>query len=406
VTVAYVGSAFATHDGTVTSGSVSYAPTAGNTVILYCNVDATTATSAQTNLGASGTQITTLNNGSNSNFYAFLFANVASGITSFSVTENTFSSGTVWVVEYSGSNGTVTAFNTANSVSFGTAQVIPAISTSLAAGSGLSFGCSSYGGGGTSGHSWTSITGGYTGPVSAYTGGTSGTGAVGMMLYQNNVSGAISAGSYATNTSSMQAGILIALAPVPSGATLAASVFTYSYSLQSVTFAVSAFPPNLLAAAINYNYTLAQASSDFQLTAQGLVYGYTLENAQLVAVASPVNMTAATIYYSIAPQNAQLTLFIPPVGSFPSVVGQYYWVATLMMQQAGVLNPATIGYFGTDPITLVWQKSSFPGGVVLAQVPSAGTVGFKTNSPITLTVSEFAVGASYPAGGTLTGGVA
>ncbi len=217
-----------------------------------------------------------------------------------------------------------------------------------------------------------------------------------------------STGSYQANGSSSSAmnwtAIFAAIKPFAN--TLPASTGTYAYTGSAVTFKLTSDIPNLLAASGTYNYIGAYSSSDFNVIAANGNYFYAGQAAALVAVASPVSMSAASGSYSIAAQTAQLTYFVIPAGGFPSLIGQYYWVATLMLQQSGALNPATIGYFGTDPITLKWQKSPLPGGAILAQSVAPGTLNFKTNSPITLTVSEYPMGAVYPGGGTLTGGVA
>jgi beta-lactam-binding protein with PASTA domain len=79
----------------------------------------------------------------------------------------------------------------------------------------------------------------------------------------------------------------------------------------------------------------------------------------------------------------------------PALIGQQYWDAQQLLQNAGVFSPKSLGFFGTFPIYASWQKSSAPPGTVLAQSIQAG-VPTAPNSQVILTMSEFPMGVSFP----------
>jgi beta-lactam-binding protein with PASTA domain len=88
----------------------------------------------------------------------------------------------------------------------------------------------------------------------------------------------------------------------------------------------------------------------------------------------------------------------PPVQQaniMPSLIGLEYPAALLGLQQLGIFVPASLGYFGTFPITIIWARSAQPPGTVLAQVPQPGTY-VAANGPVTLTASEFPMGVAFP----------
>lgn len=88
----------------------------------------------------------------------------------------------------------------------------------------------------------------------------------------------------------------------------------------------------------------------------------------------------------------------PPVVApniMPSVVGIEYLEVILILQQQNIFVPASLGYFGTYPIAVIWQQSAFPPGTVLAQVPQPGTY-VPPNGSVTLTVSEFPISVAFP----------
>ena len=78
----------------------------------------------------------------------------------------------------------------------------------------------------------------------------------------------------------------------------------------------------------------------------------------------------------------------------PNLVGTELSGTQALLQAAAVLNPNSIGYFGTWPISVKWQASASPKGVVTAQSPAPGPVA--VNPAISLTVSQFPFGSVYP----------
>ena len=83
-------------------------------------------------------------------------------------------------------------------------------------------------------------------------------------------------------------------------------------------------------------------------------------------------------------------------GQMPNLVGVLLQEALQILQWANILVPSSIGYFGTYPITVVWQTSSGTRGFVTGQSIAAGATGVPVNAPITLTVNDFAMGVVFP----------
>ena len=81
--------------------------------------------------------------------------------------------------------------------------------------------------------------------------------------------------------------------------------------------------------------------------------------------------------------------------TMPNVVGLELPAAQAALQSAGVLNLSSIGYFGTWPITVSWQRSTKPASTVLTQSPSSGAT-VAVNAAITLGAAEFPMGVVYP----------
>ncbi len=79
----------------------------------------------------------------------------------------------------------------------------------------------------------------------------------------------------------------------------------------------------------------------------------------------------------------------------PNVVGLKLYSAQASLQAAGVLVPASIGYFGIWPITAIWQQSKQPPTTVLSQSINSGNT-VPANAPITLGVVEFVTAVAYP----------
>ena len=81
--------------------------------------------------------------------------------------------------------------------------------------------------------------------------------------------------------------------------------------------------------------------------------------------------------------------------TMPNLIGMELSGTQAALQAASVLNPNSIGYFGAWPITVSWQASASPRGTVTAQSPSSGA-NVVVNPAISLTVSDFPLGAVYP----------
>jgi hypothetical protein len=101
-------------------------------------------------------------------------------------------------------------------------------------------------------------------------------------------------------------------------------------------------------------------------------------------------------------------IIVPPgYGLMPNVVGQYLWEAIQLLQNAGVFNPAAIGYFGTYPISVVWvplppeppvasgpTPASQPFWVIAQSITPNTLVAI--NAPIILNVWEPDKGVVFP----------
>jgi len=84
----------------------------------------------------------------------------------------------------------------------------------------------------------------------------------------------------------------------------------------------------------------------------------------------------------------------------PNVIGLEYAAALTALVAAGV-RVLPLGYFKTDPVTLIWIKTAAAKPMfVTAQSPVGGTTGVAANSAVSLTVSNLPVSVAYPAGGT------
>lgn len=81
--------------------------------------------------------------------------------------------------------------------------------------------------------------------------------------------------------------------------------------------------------------------------------------------------------------------------TMPNVAGLKLADAQAALQSAGVLVLASIGYFGTWPITVKWQPSASKPGTVLSQSPAQGNT-VAVNSAVALGVAEFPMAVVYP----------
>lgn len=81
--------------------------------------------------------------------------------------------------------------------------------------------------------------------------------------------------------------------------------------------------------------------------------------------------------------------------TMPNLVGLQLSSVQFTLQNAGVLNPNSIGYFGTWPIAVTAKPNAAVKGTVTAQSPGSGA-SVAVNPAIALTVSDFPVGMVYP----------
>jgi len=81
--------------------------------------------------------------------------------------------------------------------------------------------------------------------------------------------------------------------------------------------------------------------------------------------------------------------------NMPNVVGLEYPAAALALQNAGIFVPASLGYFSTFPISILWKRSALVPSTVLAQAPTPGNY-VAPNGPVLLTCAEFPVGVAFP----------
>ncbi len=259
-----------------------------------------------------------------------------------------------------------------------------------------------------------------------------------------NIASGLSQTLTGTTENLLYTSLLVAL---QSQAAMPAAIGTFGYTGQSVIFSTNQTDtPYLLAAAGNFNYSLAHASSDVELTADTTTYAYTGEAVQFPTysfnlnagpgtyayvgktvtfsiTSSPSDLVAVTGSYSYTGQDAQLhASALPPYiagdtgtfsysgfdatftfnapGTFPNVVGLPYSMAQQALEDSGAVNPAALGYFGVWPITILWTSGSTSGvlmepGIVVEQNP----LPFSTiveNAPVLLTVTESPVGVATP----------
>jgi hypothetical protein len=90
---------------------------------------------------------------------------------------------------------------------------------------------------------------------------------------------------------------------------------------------------------------------------------------------------------------------VVPTGPMPNLAGLNLWEALDVLQKAGILVPSAIGYFGTYPVTVVWQKGT-PLAIAQDFIVIAQSIGVGAspgiNPPIVLTVWEPPTSVSFP----------
>lgn len=81
--------------------------------------------------------------------------------------------------------------------------------------------------------------------------------------------------------------------------------------------------------------------------------------------------------------------------TMPNTVGLLSAAAQAALQSAGVLVPASIGYFGVYPVSIFWQRSALPPTTVIAQSPASGNT-VAANASVILTCAEFPFSVAFP----------
>jgi hypothetical protein len=86
----------------------------------------------------------------------------------------------------------------------------------------------------------------------------------------------------------------------------------------------------------------------------------------------------------------------PPAGfvEMPDIIGMNLQEGLQALEDAGAVDLAALGYFGTFPVTVVWRQGK-PADIITDQRPFA-TQFLAPNSPITLTVGEYVVAVAFP----------
>ena len=182
--------------------------------------------------------------------------------------------------------------------------------------------------------------------------------------------------------------------------TLAASPIAFSLTLQPGTLIYGAANFELLAAPLTFFVDMEPYYNAFSITGDTIAFAYSVEIAALLAAGN-----------------------VPP-RTMPNLVGLLLQEALQELEEAGILVPSSIGYFGTYPITVVWTLPvSVSGGfvfgsgafgvasfgttlqlplgpgIVNAQSIAAGTGYVPPNTPIKLGVNQFPFGSVFPGGG-------
>jgi hypothetical protein len=86
----------------------------------------------------------------------------------------------------------------------------------------------------------------------------------------------------------------------------------------------------------------------------------------------------------------------PDVLVMPSLVGLELYDGIGVLQEEGIFVPAKIGYFGTFPISVIWQQSVVAGGTILAQSIPAGSGVSSINPSMVLSVSAYPMSVAFP----------
>jgi F5/8 type C domain len=199
----------------------------------------------------------------------------------------------------------------------------------------------------------------------------------------------------------------------------------FALTLQPAALFVGASGYELLAAPLKFSFTLANAAEGFELDAAPIPFALAL--AQDIGLFGSLFITASPLSFSLNSgfMNFALSPIPPPAPVFtanvmPNLIGYQYEEALLILQQVNIYNPGILGYFGTFPISILWEpgvamtQNAFAFGVsgfaagafgassfsqlpgfVIAQTPAMGA-SVKVNSPVLLTVAEFPINTAFP----------
>ena len=176
----------------------------------------------------------------------------------------------------------------------------------------------------------------------------------------------------ATGTSSISSDIIaftLALKPV--------FVSTYTLSANFGIYAVTGEPAILTQAAATSYLLLANAGN---YATQGL------------QVFSDLQLEVAAGHYTTTVK----ALLSQALGGMPNMIGMLLRGAEQSLQDAGILVPLSIGYFGKWPITVLWVQSTTPPGTVVGQIPAPNAPMPAPNGLVTLLVSEMPMNVAYP----------
>lgn len=83
------------------------------------------------------------------------------------------------------------------------------------------------------------------------------------------------------------------------------------------------------------------------------------------------------------------------MATMPNLIGLELAAAEKALETAGILVPASLGYFSAWPITVTWIASTSPPTVITAQSPAAAAT-VAANASVTLTASQPPISVAYP----------
>jgi beta-lactam-binding protein with PASTA domain len=184
--------------------------------------------------------------------------------------------------------------------------------------------------------------------------------------------------------SSSPVGLVLTQSPAPPSYVYYGSVVDYTYSIsQSVPM------PNVVGLQSDVAIGILIAAFDALVSTQVVNSSQPMNIVvdQSIPAGTPVfPNTAVLLSISAGPKNHVM----------PNVVGLLFWEALQTLQNQGVYQPQSVGYFGTFPISVKFLNTPEPlDPIVVAQSPAPGTP-IAINGPIVLTVNETKMGISLP----------